>query len=435
MKQGRKGTDFIRNQLELELNYELLRNKATDFTRKRKIGPKEIILYNLNKKGLSTKMEEYQFFKITGYESISTPGMLKQREKLNPYIFEYLNDGLLDVYYRECKNEMKLYKGYILTATDRSEFEIPNTKTSKDCFGKTTSGIKRAEATARAKVSIVIDILNKFVLDTQIAKNRTNDKKLSKIHREKIQQKLKEYKIISIKDRGYTSVEDMYYSIKNNIKFIQRLDSRMFNREIKQMKSNDEVIEIEYEYNRIKYFKETAPELYDYYINGGTIKVRAIKIELESETEILLTNLDFSYEEIKELYNLRWSVESTYHQLKENLKIETISSGKEIIVRQEILSQMLVYNIAQSHINVANSKIKQEKYKHKMKINHNMAIGLLKDYFIYIIMETDDKKRLSLMDEFEELILKYLCPIRNNRKYKRNKQIKNKHRINKRKTF
>lgn len=435
MKQGRKGTDFIRNQLELELNYELLRNKATDFTRKRKIGPKEIILYNLNKKGLSTKMEEYQFFKITGYESISTPGMLKQREKLNPYIFEYLNDGLLDVYYRECKNEMKLYKGYILTATDGSEFEIPNTKTSKDCFEKTTSGIKRAEATARAKVSIVIDILNKFVLDTQIAKNRTNDKKLSKIHREKIQQKLKEYKIISIKDRGYTSVEDMYYSIKNNIKFIQRLDSRMFNREIKQMKSNDEIIEIEYEYNRIKYFKETAPELYDYYINGGTIKVRAIKIELESETEILLTNLDFSYEEIKELYNLRWSVESTYHQLKENLKIETISSGKEIIVRQEILSQMLVYNIAQSHINVANSKIKQEKYKHKMKINHNMAIGLLKDYFIYIIMETDDKKRLSLMDEFEELILKYLCPIRNNRKYKRNKQIKNKHHINKRKTF
>jgi hypothetical protein len=96
---------------------------------------------------------------------------------------------------------------------------------------------------------------------------------------------------------------------------------------------------------------------------------------------------------------------------------------------------MLVYNIAQSHINVAEAKIAQEKYKHEMKINHNMAMGLLKDYFIYIIMEEKAEKRLSLMDEFEQLIIKYLCPIRKNRKYKRNKQIRNKYHINKRKTF
>lgn len=435
MKQNQNGTNFIKDQLDSNLNYELIRNKPTDFTRKRKIGPKELIIYNMNKKGLSSKMEEYHFFKITEYESISTPGMLKQREKLNPEIFRHLNDGLLNVYYKDCKEEMKLYKGYLLTATDGSEFEIPNTKTSKESFGSTTSGYKKTENVARAKVSIVIDILNKFVLDICIAKHRTNDMKLSKIHREQIISKFRDYKIINIKDRGYTSLEDMYYSINNNIKFIQRLDSKTFSKEISQMKSNDEEIEIQNEYNRIKYLKKTAPELYQYYLNGNTIKLRAIKIELETETEILLTNLDFTYEEMKELYKLRWSIESTYHQLKENLKIETISSGKEVIVKQEILSQMLVYNIAQSHINVAESKITQEKYKHEMKINHNMAMGLLKDYFIYIIMEEKTEKRLLLMDEFEQLIVKYLCPIRKNRKYKRNKQIRNKHHINKRKTF
>lgn len=437
MKQSQNGTNFIKDQLDSNLNYELTRNKPTDFTRKRKIGPKELIIYNMNKKGLSSKMEEYHFFKITGYESISTPGMLKQREKLNPEIFRHLNDGLLNVYYKDCKEEMKLYNGYLLTATDGSEFEIPNTKTSKESFGSTTSGYKKTENVARAKVSIVIDILNKFVLDICIAKHRTNDMKLSKIHRNQIISKFRDYKIINIKDRGYTSLEDMYYSINNNIKFIQRLDSKTFSKEISQMKSNDEEIEIQYEYNRIKYLKKTAPELYQYYLDGNTIKLRAIKINLETETEteILLTNLDFTYEEMKELYKLRWSIESTYHQLKENLKIETISSGKEVIVKQEILSQMLVYNIAQSHINVAESKITQEKYKHEMKINHNMAMGLLKDYFIYIIMEEKVEKRLLLMDEFEQLIAKYLCPIRKNRKYKRNKQIKNKHHINKRKTF
>lgn len=435
MKQGYVGTNFIRNQLESNLNYELLRNKSTDFTRNRKIGPKELIIYNLNKKGLSSKMEEYHFFKITGYKSISTPGMLKQREKLNPYIFEHLNDGLLNVYYQECKKEIKLYKGYLLLAIDGSEFEIPNTKTSKESFGSITSGYKKTENVARAKVSMVIDILNKFVLDVCIEKHRTNDKKMAKIHREKVPSKFIGYKLINIKDRGYVSLEDMYYSIKNDIKFIQRIDSNAFKKEILQMKSNDEIIEIEYEYNRIKYFKKTAPELYQYYMDGNTIKLRAIKIQLENETEILLTNLDFSYEDMKKLYKLRWAIESAYHQLKENLKIETISSGKEVIVKQEILSQILVYNIAQSHVNVAEAKIEQTKYKYKMKINHNMAIGLLKDYFIYILMENDAQKRILLMNEFEQLILKYLCPIRKNRKYNRNKQIKNKHHINKRKTF
>lgn len=435
MRQSQNGTNFIKNQLDYNLNYELTRNNPTDFTRKRKIGPKELIIYNMNKKGLSSKMEEYQFFKITGYESISTPGMLKQREKLNPEIFRHLNDGLLNVYYKDCKDEMKLYKGYLLTATDGSEFEIPNTKNSKKTFGSTTSGYKKTENVARAKVSIVIDILNKFVLDICIAKHRTNDMKLSKIHRKQIRSKFSDYKIINIKDRGYISLEDIYYSIKNNIKFIQRLDSKTFKKEISQMKSNDEEIEIQYEYNRIKHLKKTSPELYQYYLAGNTIKVRAIKIELDTETEILLTNLDFEHEEMKELYKLRWSIEGTYHQLKENLKIETISSSKEVIVKQEILSQMLVYNIAQSHINVAESKIKQEKYKHKMKINHNMAMGLLKDYFIYIIMEEKTENRLLLMDEFEQLIIRYLCPVRRNRKYERNKQIKNKHHINKRKTF
>ena len=84
MKQSQIETNFIRDQLDSKLNYELARNKPTYFTRKRKIGPKELIIYNLNKKGLSSKMEEYQFFKITGYESISTPGHAQTKRKIKP---------------------------------------------------------------------------------------------------------------------------------------------------------------------------------------------------------------------------------------------------------------------------------------------------------------------------------------------------------------
>lgn len=40
------------------------RKKEKDFTRKRKITPKELIYYNLNRKGLTSKMEIEEFIDI-----------------------------------------------------------------------------------------------------------------------------------------------------------------------------------------------------------------------------------------------------------------------------------------------------------------------------------------------------------------------------------
>ena len=82
MKYNQKGLGFIINELKKNTIIEKSRFNKKDFSRKRKIGPKEIIEYNLNKKGLSSKMEKYNFLRITNYEDISSPGLLKQREKL-----------------------------------------------------------------------------------------------------------------------------------------------------------------------------------------------------------------------------------------------------------------------------------------------------------------------------------------------------------------
>lgn len=134
MRYNQKGLDFIEKELKRSTIIEKSKLRARDFSRNRKIGPKEIIEYNLNKKGLSAKMEKYKFLKVTGYKDISSPGLLKQREKLNPEVFKYLNEGTLKIFYNECKEEVKLYNGYVITAIDGSDFEIPNTKSCKEEF-------------------------------------------------------------------------------------------------------------------------------------------------------------------------------------------------------------------------------------------------------------------------------------------------------------
>ena len=171
----------------------------------------------------------------------------------------------------------------------------------------------------------------------------------------------------------------------------------------------------------------------------GVIEVRIIRIKLKSGvTEILATNIledEMKEEEFKELYNLRWGIETNYHYLKESMKIEAITSSKEKLIEQDILSQMFVFNLLQATQNVLEEEIEQEKYKHKMKININMAVGYIKKRLIIILLEEDDRKRGKLMDELDNKIIKHIVPIRPGRGKIRVKNKRNKYPINKRKTF
>ena len=205
------------------------------------------------------------------------------------------------------------------------------------------------------------------------------------------------------------------------------------------MKTDDEIIEIKPNSNRTYPYREKNPELYNYLISGNSIKVRCVKVTLNTgETEILLTNLEqneFSKEEIKELYNYRWKIEINYKHLKNNLKIERISSSKITLIKQDIFSQVLVSNMLQAFINDNDKKIKQEKYKNPMKTNNNMSVGIFKNTLIYILLEEDIKKREEMMDKFCILLEKYILPIKKGRKNPRTNNTKNRYNVNQRKCF
>lgn len=73
--------------------------KPKDFTRDRKINATDIILYNMNNHGKTIKMKLYNFIQKVEKEKISSLGFLKQRLKLDPYIFKLINSDLLfDLY-------------------------------------------------------------------------------------------------------------------------------------------------------------------------------------------------------------------------------------------------------------------------------------------------------------------------------------------------
>ncbi|CAI3648905.1 hypothetical protein CNEO4_350140 [Clostridium neonatale] len=77
----------------------------------------------------------------------------------------------------------------------------------------------------------------------------------------------------------------------------------------------------------------------EYKIKRKYRKLRVIKIELSNNiTEILVTNIfdeNIRNDEFKELYFLRWGVESKYKELKSSIQIEEFSGTKPISIEQD----------------------------------------------------------------------------------------------------
>lgn len=412
------------------------RNNEKSFIRERKMTFEKVVLYGINKRGLTTKMEIEEFTELINMTDISAPAVLKQRLKLNSEIYLNMMRENLKGFYTEFKPEVKLFHGYILTAIDGSDFEIPNSKKTRERFNE----LHPKESVARATISNMYDTLNHYIMDTIINKYDASERKMARQNLNNIKELNLPYPIIRTMDRGYTSLPDMYYSIKNNDKFVVRLQAKDFIKQISKMQNNDEIIEIPYQYDRVRYYKREYPDFYKVMEETKeSIEIRIVIIDnKKGEKIILATNLsqeEMNYDEMVELYKLRWEIEINYHSLKESLKIETITSSNDIIIYQDIYSQMLVYNLIQAFKQDAEKNIDQTKYKNEMKVNMNMAVGFVKKALVKILLEEDKNKQNQMLDLLEQKIEKYIIPIKKDRHYPRNKDKKNKYSINKRKSF
>lgn len=426
----------LRNKIQDNITKEIYRNNNKHFTRNRKMNFEKVILYGLNKRGLTSKMEIEEFTELINMTDISSPAVLKQRIKLNGKIYLDMMQENLKGFYEEFQNEVKLFNGYILSAIDGSDFEIPNTKLVREKYNE----LHQEETVARATISNMFDVLNHYVMDTIIDKYDTSERKMAQRNYDNVKKLELPYPIIRTMDRGYFSIVDMYYSNKSNDKYVIRLRKTDFKKQIQNMKSKDEIIKIPYQYDRIRYYKNEYPDFYKIMEETKEeIDMRIIIIDnAKGEKIILATNLsqeEINYEEMMELYKLRWEIELNYHCLKESLKIETITSSNDVIIYQDIYSQMLVYNLIQAFKQDAEKKIDQTKYKNKMKINMNMATGFVKKALVKIILEENTDKQNQMFQLLEQKIEKYLIPIKKGRHYPRNKYKKNRYSINKRKSF
>ncbi len=389
------------------------------FTRNRKIPFYDILLMTLNKQGknISFEIRDYELNK-KGEKRVNytDEAYLKQRRNLNPDVFKEMNILYLKDFYEKPKY-IKKKKGYILCAIDGSKIEIPNTPKNREVFGSEGNQYKRN--TARALISGIYDVENHFFLNVQI--NRTDSKEIN-LAKENIVEGSKiigKNKEILIFDRNYPSMEFFNWLEENEKKFVMRLSSNDYIKERESMKSNDEEKNIEYTYARLNKIKKLNNAMYEKIKDKKGITLRITKIRIDNKKEeYLISNLskeDFTEEDLKEIYEKRWKIESSYNSIKNKLKIESFSGNLPQFIYQDIYAQIVVYNQIQDMLNTGR-KIKKTLKGKEYKINEGKAIGLFKEKYIKIMLINDVAEAIKELEKLEKEMEKYTSRIRKGRK-------------------
>ena len=163
-------------------------------------------------------------------------------------------------------------------------------------------------------------------------------------------------------------------------------------------------------------------------IKKDGVKIRLVKVELEDgEIEVLATSLlnkdKYPVEIFKELYFKRWPIESVFNTLKNKLQIELFSGKKVKVILQDFYAKLIQSNLYRLLEICSEKKLKKKtkKYRYEYAINENIGYNILKNKWINLLSDTL-RKIIKTIKEIIKSLIKHIEPIRQGRRYKRNKK-------------
>jgi hypothetical protein len=397
------------------LKYKVSQN---DFTRRRKQSFHNTILFMMNflTKSLSIEIENFVSFiknriRLVDIEYFTKSAFVQCRKKIKPEVFKYLSDNLVEEFYTDNDESIKLWNGFRLLAVDGSRMTLPNTQELGKIYGKTKNQSKTG--VVQARVSVLYDVLNKFVIDGCLVPLSTGERKLALEHLE-----CSTTGDLIIYDRGYPSFNLIYEHYERGIDFLIRskVDFNNVTRKFYESGLSTDMV---------KMYPGKNTKLLDKPYSKNTYKeVRLVRVELPSgEIEILITSLcdqeRYPDSIFKKLYFLRWGVEIFYDELKNKIKAEHFSGYSQHSILQDFYAALFVSNIQSVIVGEINDElaIGSEGNKYQYKVNNNLSYGFLKDRIITLFFS--EKDMAIITSELKEIFKRHTIPIRPNRRYER----------------
>ena len=348
-------------------------NNPHAFTRKRTLDAATVLKTTINMQGQNLNSELFRAFGEDATKKndkvVSTSAYVQRKSQLSPACFKHI----LTVFNQNLFNIQLFDHHSRLFAIDGSDFnQIWNPKPNN--IVQASSHKKKPYC--QIHVNALYDLLNNTYQDCIFQPKSEMDERKAAVQMLKA---LNCGPYIVTMDRGYTSfnmiencnrLPNCHYIIrtkagKGGVKEITTLPDQECDREISCLvttsnyyyithKASENIHHVQHHYRQyIKYRSKNTQGLSWDFGELCTIKFRACKFRIndaksgKEEWEVVLTNLDrknYPLKRIKELYHLRWGIETSFKKLKYSLGSVQFHSKQDKFIEMEIYAHMIMFN-------------------------------------------------------------------------------------------
>lgn len=419
--------EFVRTEPKIR---QLFTNGEGAFSRDRKLPlPKVVTLIsNFLKRSLSIELREFFDILEEPEKACTKSAFCLQRVKLKPDFFQLWNQNLVNGFYKHYGDNVKRWKGFRLLGVDGSTNYLYNKPELIDYFGTHTNQHAQVQI-PMARIMQIQDVLNEIIVWGDIYPIAKSEQQ---IMNENVNRLFADS--LTLFDRGFPSFTLMY--LMQNQEEMQHFLMRCrknFCKEVKAFlrgRKTSKIVELKPNANAIAELKK-----HGYIVTKDTlIKVRMVKVKLSTgETEVLLTNLYdrklYPEQDLKDLYFMRWKVETSYAKQKNQLQMEIFSGQKVICVKQDYYATIFISNL-QSLIEKQSDKFVEEisaNRKYDYKINKNVSWGAMKNNIVKLFLWENTKDILLYLQNVFEKNVEPVRPNRNPKRQWKSKRLKGKY--------
>lgn len=408
---------------------DFCKRPGMDFTRDRKLPFDTLLHFQISMESSSVKHELLKYFQFDD-NAPSLSAFYQQRAKLSDDVFQKLFFS-----FNQHFRPKSLLKGrYQLLACDGSDFTF--TRNPKDTESYYNPSGRSAKGYNQIHLVPLYDLLNKVYTDAVIQPVRKKNEFAAL--NELIDRHLPRSGTVPIfiADRGFHAYNVFSHAIENSSFFVIRAADAKTRQLLGCEFPKEEAFDIRVtryltrSHSKKKYlhpesagqYRYVCPSVaFDYLPREGygeyEISLRVLRFPIGSGSyENIITNLPervFHAEEIKEIYHLRWGIETSFCTLKHTIAAVNFHSKSRQMIKHEIWARLILFNFC-SYI-TGRVTFKQQKRKYIHQVDFSIAFRTCR-YFL----------RLHFGEKppnIEGLIRKHTLPVRPDRNFVRQQRF------------
>ena len=413
-----------------EVSWMFAKDPCRDFTRKRKLPFEKVISLLLAMEGGSLTTEMLRYFSCSA-DMASSSAFVQQRGKIDPSAFY----SLFDLFVQKTTKDLH-YKGLRLFAADGSDIQIPTNPNDLDSYFQAKEG---QSAYNLLHLDAMYDLLQHTYTDAILLGQRKANERSSlcdMVDRSTLNN------VLVIADRGYEGFNLMAHIQEKGWYFLIRIQDIHNSRGIAAGLDLPDTDEFDLYVNLSLTTKQTndvkkLAEIKNRYriLNNGRdfdylpaknrkydpavfyeLPFRVVRFQIaDGIFETVVTNLDsqkFPASELKQLYNMRWGIETSFRELKYTVGLLHFHAKKVEYIYQEVFARLLMYNF--SELVTSPVIIQKADCKYAYKANFSVAVRVCRQFFLGNVSPPD----------VEALIQGHVSPIRPGRSRPRKTTVK-----------